>query len=83
MELGPIKEPGKKSGWRSVLMSSFSFVRISSRASPKGKHHEAQGWPRFVRPTLGRDEGVAVNPSMRVEWGFNLFRHAHQAKREH
>jgi hypothetical protein len=39
-------------------MSSFSFVRIPSRTSPKGKHHEAQGWPRFLRPTLGRGAGL-------------------------
>ena len=31
-------------------MPSFSFVRIPSRTSPKGKHHEAQGWPRFSFP---------------------------------
>ena len=27
-------------------------------SSPKGKHHKAQGWPRFLRPTLGRGAGV-------------------------
>jgi hypothetical protein len=82
MELGHIKWSDNKLGWRSVLMSLFSFVRIPSRTSPKGKHRvwpycgpksyaaacdttspkgkhrEAQGWPRFLRPTLGRGADV-------------------------
>ena len=40
----------------SCLRSSLYECHHST--SPKGKHHEAQGWPRFVRPTLGRYEGV-------------------------
>jgi hypothetical protein len=36
----------------------FSLHECHHSTSPKGKHHEAQGWPRFVRPTLGRNEGV-------------------------
>ena len=31
---------------------------VPKSTSPKGKHHEAQGWPRFLRPTLGRGAGL-------------------------
>jgi hypothetical protein len=36
----------------------FSLYECHHSTSPKGKHHEAQGWPRFERPTLGRYEGM-------------------------